>query len=201
MTATPPGPLPTAPSSARSLLLLAGLCIALFAVWRVTPLSALLDREHLASLGRAAQSSRSALAIMFLIYVAAGLLFVPITPLLAATALLFDAWHALVIGFCGGLTSATLGHVVGRFIARRRPDWVERPRLQPLRRRLQRRGIATMATVRLVPVGSFTLSNIVAGAIGIPLRDYLIGNALGILPGVLAFTFLAERLRHWGFTP
>jgi uncharacterized membrane protein YdjX (TVP38/TMEM64 family) len=183
----------------RSFLLFAGLAVALIAVWRVTPLAALLDRRHLAELGRAAQSSHAAPFLVFFAYVAAGLLFFPITPLLAATALLFQPWHALAIGLGGGLTSAALGHGVGRFIARRRPEWVERPRLQPLRRRLQRRGIATMATVRLVPLGSFTLSNILAGAIGIPLRDYLIGNAIGILPGVLVLTLLSHHLHQWGW--
>jgi len=47
---------------------------------------------------------------------------------------------------------------------------------------------------RMLPVGNFALINITAGAFGIPFRDYLIGNAIGMLPGVLALTVFADRI-------
>ena len=47
---------------------------------------------------------------------------------------------------------------------------------------------------RMLPVGNFSLINITAGALGIPLRDYVIGNAIGLLPGVLALTVFADRI-------
>jgi uncharacterized membrane protein YdjX (TVP38/TMEM64 family) len=53
--------------------------------------------------------------------------------------------------------------------------------------------------VRLVPVGNFTLSNVAAGAVGIPFRDYLLGNLLGMLPSLLALTLLAQHLRRIGW--
>jgi len=52
----------------------------------------------------------------------------------------------------------------------------------------------------MLPVGNFSLINITAGALGVRFRDYLIGNAIGLLPGVLALTVFADRigatLRH-----
>ena len=47
---------------------------------------------------------------------------------------------------------------------------------------------------RMLPVGNFSLINITAGALGIRFRDYVIGNAIGLLPGVLALTVFADRI-------
>ena len=46
----------------------------------------------------------------------------------------------------------------------------------------------------MLPVGNFSLINIIAGALGIPFGDYMLGNAIGLLPGVLALTMFADRL-------
>jgi phospholipase D1/2 len=180
-------------------LVLSGLVVALVAVWRLTPLATLLDRRHLAELGHVVASSPTAPALVIAVYVAAGLVLFPVTLLLAATALAFEPWHALGLGLAGALASACVGYAVGRLVARRRPRWIEGPRFAPFRARLQRRGVLTMAVSRLVPVGSFTLANVVAGAIGIPFRDYLLGNGLGLLPGLIALTLLSHELRHLGW--
>jgi uncharacterized membrane protein YdjX (TVP38/TMEM64 family) len=56
-----------------------------------------------------------------------------------------------------------------------------------------------MAVSRLVPLGNFTLANVIAAAIGIPFRAFILGNALGLLPGLLALTLLGDRLRQLGW--
>ena len=43
-------------------------------------------------------------------------------------------------------------------------------------------------------MGNFSLINIVAGALGVPFRKYMMGNAIGLLPGMLALTIFADRL-------
>jgi phospholipase D1/2 len=57
-----------------------------------------------------------------------------------------------------------------------------------------------MFVTRLLPVAPFTMINILAGALQIRARDYLIGTVLGMLPGIIiTVTFahnLAEAIRH-----
>jgi uncharacterized membrane protein YdjX (TVP38/TMEM64 family) len=173
--------------------------LALVALWRLTPLRTLLDVLPLAVAGRRIAASPAAPALVVLVYVAGTFVLCPITPLLVATALVFDPWRALGLGLAGALASAALGYVIGRLVARHRPRWLESARVQPLRARLRRRGVLAMAAARLVPAGNFTLANIVAGALGIPLRDYLLGNVLGLLPGLLALTVLARQLHRLGW--
>ena len=51
-----------------------------------------------------------------------------------------------------------------------------------------------MITLRIVPVAPFVIINLVAGASHIRLRDYAIGTAAGMTPGVLALTLFADGL-------
>ncbi|WP_143137319.1 VTT domain-containing protein, partial [Burkholderia ubonensis] len=63
-------------------------------------------------------------------------------------------------------------------------------------------GIVAMTLLRLLPIAPFTVVNLVAGASHIGLRDYLVGTAIGMLPGIaLTVTFahqLGAALAHPG---
>ena len=192
----PPPPEPRAPSGR----LLAGLIVTgLVALWLLTPLRTLLDRRRLAELGHAVAASPVAPGLVVAVYVVGGLVLFPITPLLAATALVFTPTRALGVGLAGALSSAAVLYAIGRGVGRHRPSWLDGPRVGPLRVTLRRRGVVALTTLRLVPVGNFSVSNLVAGAIEIPLRDFLLGNALGLLPTLVALTVLARALGHLGW--
>jgi phospholipase D1/2 len=196
-------PMPTAVTRPRpspaTLGAIVGVALALAALWRFTPLGSLLDPHALAAAGARLRASPAAPVLVIAAYVVGALVLFPITPLLVATALIFEPGRGLALGLAGALASATLTYGLGRLVGRRRPRWLEGPRFTRLRARLQRRGVLTMAAVRLVPAGNFTLSNVAAGALGIPLRHYLLGNLLGMLPSLLAVTLLADHLRRLGW--
>ena len=127
-------------------------------------------------------------------YLGGTLVFFPITLLLGGTALLFPAPTAIAYCMAGALAAAMTTYGIGRLVGRFRPRWLERPRLQRISRQLRRRGMLAVIAARMLPVGNFSLINITAGALGIPFRDYMLGNAIGLLPGVLALTVFADRI-------
>jgi len=47
---------------------------------------------------------------------------------------------------------------------------------------------------RLLPAGNFSLINMVAGVVPVRFRDFLLGNLLGVLPGVLGLSVLSHRI-------
>jgi uncharacterized membrane protein YdjX (TVP38/TMEM64 family) len=51
-----------------------------------------------------------------------------------------------------------------------------------------------VAVVRNLPVAPFTIVNMVAGASHIKLKDFLLGTALGMLPGIVAITVFTDRV-------
>jgi uncharacterized membrane protein YdjX (TVP38/TMEM64 family) len=174
-------------------LALAGL-FALVAAWRLTPLPSLLNVEHMAALGRGLRDHPAAPLLVLGGYAAGALVLFPITLLLAATALVFDPAHALAYGMGGALAGAALTYGIGRLAMRFRARWLQGPRVSRIRAQLQRRGTLAVVAARLLPVGNFSVINIVAGALGIRFREFMLGNAIGLLPGLLGLTLLSDRL-------
>ncbi len=58
-----------------------------------------------------------------------------------------------------------------------------------------------MIGVRLIPVLPFTAINYTAGLTGLPLRAYVVGTAIGIIPGTVAFVALGAYSTDLGSWP
>jgi uncharacterized membrane protein YdjX (TVP38/TMEM64 family) len=65
--------------------------------------------------------------------------------------------------------------------------------LNELSRRLGDRGLMAVLFARIVPVGPFSIVNIVAGASHIRWRDFLLGTVLGLIPGVTVTSIFVDR--------
>ncbi len=61
------------------------------------------------------------------------------------------------------------------------------PRLEKLNRELETRGFNYLLFLRLVPVFPFFLINLGAGLTGMPLRTYILGTMVGIIPGSFVY--------------
>jgi len=63
-------------------------------------------------------------------------------------------------------------------------------------RRLARGGVRAVTRARLLPLAPFTIVNLIAGASRVRMRDYLVGTAAGMVPGIVVFALFGDRLRH-----
>ena len=178
-------------------VVLLAIILAVAAAWRFTPLGELMVVARLVEVGRSVRDSPFSFLLVMAIYLVGGFLFFPITLLIAGTALLFDPVRGLVFALVGSLTSACatygVGHLAGRPMIER---MLRTPRMRRFRDELRRRSFAAIFGARLVPVGSFSLINLLAGALGVRFRSYFLGNVLGILPGILGVTLFANRLEN-----
>ena len=59
------------------------------------------------------------------------------------------------------------------------------------------RGLLAMTALRLVPLAPFAVEGVVAGAVRIKLWHFMLGTAIGILPGTLASTVFGNQLQAW----
>lgn len=128
------------------------------------------------------------------IFVAAGLIAFPVTILIAATAAIFGPWPGALYATAGAVASALVGYVIGRLIGRGTIRGSLGPRVNRIGESISDKGILAVTAVRLVPVAPFSVVNIVAGAMHIPLVDFVAGTALGLAPGVLVLSFLGDRV-------
>jgi len=60
---------------------------------------------------------------------------------------------------------------------------------------------AVLCNGRMLPLAPFTVVNVVAGASHIGLRDFLLGTAIGMLPGTLATVVFVDRIMEALRTP
>ncbi len=173
-------------------VVLAGLVVlALALVWRYVPLARPDEvREAFASIN----GSAAAPLIVVGIFVAAGFVFFPVMVLIAATAAAFGPWLGFAYATTGALASALALYGLGRAIGKRPLRNFLGPRLNRVRQRVAQRGVITMAAVRLVPVAPFTVVNLVAGASGIRVFEYVAGTMLGMLPGLIMISAVGHQI-------
>jgi phospholipase D1/2 len=174
-------------------LLLAAV-LGMAALWRWTPLSEWLDADRVSAAAQWIEASRFAPLLVLVAYVVGGLLVMPITLIIVATVTVFGPWQGILYSLLGAELSALvtfgLGHLLGRDAVRR----LAGSRVNSVSRLLASRGALTIITLRIVPVAPFTVINVIAGVSDIRLRDFAIGNLVGMIPGVLAIAFLADRI-------
>jgi uncharacterized membrane protein YdjX (TVP38/TMEM64 family) len=168
--------------------------LALALAWRFTPLEHWTEPDTVrASLASFAQNPWAPL-LMIVTFVAAGLVAFPVTILIAATAAAFGPWAGLGYAAAGVLVSAIVTYALGARLGKEALRNVLGPRLNRLRRRIARRGVIAVATIRLVPLAPFTVVNLVAGASAIRPVDYIAGTILGMLPGLIVLSMLGHQV-------
>jgi phospholipase D1/2 len=133
---------------------------------------------------------------MPLAYVIAGIAFFPLTVLIAVTALMFEPVIAFVIALIGTMANAVVTYGVGAKLLRGTAREAIGPVVEKLETALDNRGIIAVAVIRTLPIAPFTVVNMAAGMIALRLRDYTIGTALGVAPGVTALTMFGHQLRE-----
>jgi phosphatidylserine/phosphatidylglycerophosphate/cardiolipin synthase-like enzyme/uncharacterized membrane protein YdjX (TVP38/TMEM64 family) len=173
-----------------------GLVVAPMAIlgvaWRYTPLSEFMNPNTFSSSMQAGGAWGPVLALG--LFMLLGLIAFPVNVLIVATAAAFGLWPGLLYAAVGAMVSAVLTYLVGRRMGPGVLRKIIGPRINKVSRSIAKNGILAVTMVRLMPIAPFTLVNLVAGAIRIPLLDYTVGTALGLAPGLLLMTALGDRL-------
>ena len=157
------------------LLVLAGGVVALLVD---VPTVAVL-RDWLASVGALGWSA------LLVCLALATLAPVPRTAISVLCGVLAGFWGGLALALGSGVLGALAGFLLARWLGRETVTRLAGPRLARADALLTRRGALAVLTGRLVPVTPFTLVSYAGGLSGIGLRPYLLGSALGLVPGTV----------------
>lgn len=125
----------------------------------------------------------------------------PATVLSVAAGVLFGVAGGLGVVMAGALLSATGAFALARLLGRDAVAGVDSDRLRRLDTMLARRGLLAVIGVRLVPLLPFTALNYACGLAGVRTRDYLLGTAVGILPGAAAYVTVGAYGTEPGSAP
>ncbi len=135
------------------------------------------------------------LAIAGLIYVASTALSIPGGVVLSLTiGFLFGRWIGTALIVVAATIGAGLVFVAARYLfaeaAQRRAGGLARRLIDGF----EENALSYLLFLRLVPVFPFWLVNLVPAFTPMPLRHYLLGTAVGILPGSFVFANLGQSL-------
>ena len=190
-------PLPERRSGVRRrLAALAVIAVALTALalaWRFTPLAATIDFDSLVSRANALSGTPIAPLLVALVYVVGGVLLVPLTLLIGVTAVVFGPLLGGIYAMGGAMLSGGVTYAIGQRLGHDALRRFAGRRLNNLSQHLGRRGLLAMVIVRLLPIAPYTMVNVVAGASHIGWRDFLLGTAIGLLPGTLGMMLFVDR--------
>jgi len=131
------------------------------------------------------------------LYAALSLTPAPIVVLSIGAGVLFGLPVGAGSVMVGAVAAAAIGFGLSRSLGRSTVEQFGGQRLARLDGLLRRRGLLAVIAVRLVPLVPFTALNYACGLTAVGTRDYLLGTALGIVPGVAAYVTIGA----YGATP
>jgi uncharacterized membrane protein YdjX (TVP38/TMEM64 family) len=180
--------------SARvKLLLLVGLIVAAAAIGR-SSLGASFEASTVIATLRALGDSAAAIPLYFLIFGLATSLFTPAVAMMIAAGVTWGFWPGWLLVWGAANVWANVHFWVGRWVAGDTlSSWLSKRGAGWLVRELSQGGALTTIMVRQLPF-PFPLVNLAGGASPMRWRDWVIGNAVGLVPNCLIYTQLAAAL-------
>jgi phosphatidylserine/phosphatidylglycerophosphate/cardiolipin synthase-like enzyme/uncharacterized membrane protein YdjX (TVP38/TMEM64 family) len=167
---------------------------ALTGMWQFSPVGEAFTPARITDWARAFSETAWAPLIVLVAFTPAALVMFP-RPLITLFAVVaFGPWLGFAYSMTGILISALVTYWMGTRMDRSTVRRLAGPKLNRILEVLRRRGVVALTALRLVPLAPFTVEGIVAGAIRIPLRDFTLGTAIGMLPGTLAATVFGDQL-------
>ncbi len=133
-----------------------------------------------------------------LLYAVLTIAFFPGSISTAASGLLFGPWLGTVLALVGATIGSTGAFLVGRGLGRDQVAALAGPRTRRVDELVARRGLLAVLYLRLIPLVPFNAFNYAAGVTALTLRDFVLGTAIGIVPGTFAYAALGGSLDRLG---
>jgi uncharacterized membrane protein YdjX (TVP38/TMEM64 family) len=128
-----------------------------------------------------------------LVYALIASLALPVGPLAYGAGAVFGFIRGSIAVWVASMVGATVGYLLARYV------WANAARrlLGPHRKRLTGLGKANSALIafrmQVMPIIPFGVFNYTAAISKLPLMEFLVGTAFGIIPGTLLATFVGDR--------
>lgn len=124
--------------------------------------------------------------------------FFPVAVLALAGGLLFGLWWGSLYTFIGAILNCTLMFFLARYVGRAQVEALIQKKLSPkwqqsIQNLNSRGGFLLLVVLRLIPAVPYNLINYAFGLTAMSWRTYIIGSAIGIIPGTLAFINIGDK--------
>lgn len=108
--------------------------------------------------------------------------------------LLFGLFEGAILNILSAAIGATLLFLLARYAVGDRIKARAGPFLKRMSEGFERHAFNYLLFLRLIPVFPFWAVNLAPALLGVPLRTFILGTILGIIPGTLAYTAFGSGL-------
>lgn len=176
-----------------------GILMVMLAILLLTSWNNLISKDIITSEGIRDQienlaGSSYAIPAVILIFIIGGLIFIPLTVMIAATAASFGIGMGLFLALAGSLSSALVTFFIGYLIGEKVFHNYAHLTFLRISNRINNTGVTGIAILRMIPLAPYTLVNMILGVTNIKLLPYLLGTFLGLLPGTVAMCLLGDSI-------
>ena len=169
---------------------------ALVSIWRATSLQTVIDYGALSDwMGSITDSPLAAVWVVG-VFIMGSLVLAPVTLLIIATVTTFGSALGFFYALCGSVVSAMVHYGLGRIAGKESVRRIAGSRLGHVQRQISRHGFISVLFARIVPIAPFAIVNLVAGAMQVRVRDFLLGTLAGMSPGISAIVVLENQLQR-----
>lgn len=122
----------------------------------------------------------------------------PGTPLTLLSGSLFGNFLGTIVALIGNTLGATIAFLISRYLLREyvQNKFIMNSKLiKKYEDRLEKKPLAVVITLRLIPLFPFNALNFLLGVTNIPLRDYVVGSFVGMIPGTFMFVYFGDSIR------
>lgn len=103
---------------------------------------------------------------------------------------LFGLAGGIALSWVASMLSAVVTFAIARRLGREAVASMTGPRVDRVEETLRRQGLLAVVIARVTPVIPFTVVNYGAGVSAISVRDFVLGTAIGIIPGSVGYAAL-----------
>lgn len=174
------------------MVILAGVSLA----WILSTLwGEVLDKESAIDFFTGFRNDSMVIPVLLSIFFIAGLIAVPINILLVASTVAIGPWITFGCGITGSLLSAVIAFAAGSRFGKPLLQKFAEKQLKSISRKVEGRGIFSVAAIRLVPIAPFVIVNLVAGFSNISFASFFFGSILGMVPGMMGVVWVTHSAR------
>ena len=175
-------------------LILAGILVAAFAIFRLTPLHEYLTRENMIAVLEQLRRAWWAPAVLIGLYVMVSPLGLPVSPLIFGGGVVFGVWWGWIYNLIGTVLGASASFLMARALGR---DLVVHIAGEALLDRaekiLEQHGFWTMVRARFLPI-PFVVINFGAALAGIRWPVFLAAAVIGLAPSMVIWTYFGYAI-------
>ncbi|MEX0430585.1 TVP38/TMEM64 family protein [Spiribacter insolitus] len=166
------------------------------ALWQVYNLEAYTELGRLLEIGSRLREQPWAVPVVILLYIAAGIAFVPLTVMVVATIIVYGPVGGFMLANTGTIASAVSSFLLGRLLGAEPLRRLGGPTLKRLNAQAGRHGTMIVTALRVMPVAHFHAVSLLSGASAIGFWPYLSGTLIGTVPGIAIIAAVGNQTKR-----